>query len=98
MTLLITVFAAIAVTLVWEKKAENEKYELTGLCLMYWGAALMWLIDGIYEYVEKGTAYFTPGLNEMANDSFLGLSVVALGLVVWLGKEMFGKLRTSQEA
>ena len=54
------------------------------LCFMYWGESMMWLVDAIFEYVELGAEYFTPALEDMINDTFLGLSVVALGLVVWV--------------
>lgn len=53
------------------------------LCLMYWGASLMWLVDAIYEYVELREMYFTPALEDMVNDAFLGFAVVVLGLVIW---------------
>ena len=42
------------------------------------------IIDAIYEYIELGAEYFTPAAEDMLNDAFLGLSVVALGLVAWL--------------
>ena len=51
---------------------------------MYWGASLMWLVDAIFEYAELKAAYFTPDPADMLNDLFLGLSVVALGLIIWL--------------
>lgn len=44
----------------------------------------MWLVDAIFEYTRLGAEFFTPSLQEMLNDAFLGLSVVALGLVIWL--------------
>ncbi len=44
----------------------------------------MWLGDAIFEYAELGAQYFTPALKDMINDSFLGLSVVALALVIWV--------------
>lgn len=44
----------------------------------------MWLADAIFEYAELGADYFAPALEDMANDAFLGLSVIALALVVWL--------------
>lgn len=31
-----------------------------------------------------GADYFAPAAEDMLNDLFLGLSVVALGLVIWL--------------
>ena len=46
MTLLITLIAAVIITIVW---------------------------------------YFTPATADMINDSFLGICVIALGTVVWLG-------------
>jgi hypothetical protein len=54
------------------------------LCLMYWGASIMWFVDAIFEYAELGAAFFTPAAADMLNDAFLGFSVVALGIVIWL--------------
>ncbi len=83
MTLLITVFAAIIVTVKWYTR-KDDSMKLGILCFMYWGASIMWLVDAIFEYVELKADYFTPALEDMANDAFLGLSVVALGLIIWL--------------
>lgn len=44
----------------------------------------MWLVDAVFEYAELGADYFAPAAEDMLNDLFLGLSVVALGLVIWL--------------
>jgi len=82
MTLLITVFAAITATVVWYVKETDMK--LGVLCLMYWGASIMWFVDAVVEYLEIGAEYFTPAAADMLNDSYLGLSVVALGLIIWL--------------
>ena len=84
MTLLITVFAAIVSTIVWYQTTSREEMKLGVLCLMYWGASIMWFVDAIFEYAELHEAYFTPSPADMLNDSYLGLSVVALGLVIWL--------------
>ncbi len=84
MTLLVTVFAAVTATVVWYKTAAKSDMKLGVLCLMYWGASLMWLVDAIFEYAELKAEYFTPAPADMLNDLFLGLSVVALGLIVWL--------------
>ena len=84
MTLLITVFAAIATTIIWYTKASDNSMKIGTLCLMYWGASIMWLVDAIFEYVELKEEYFAPAPADMLNDAFLGLSVVALGLVIWL--------------
>lgn len=84
MTLLTALFAAIISTIVWYFNDRRSAYKLGLLALMFWGASLMWLVDAIVEYMELGAAYFTPKPEEMLNDLFLGLSVVSLGLVIWL--------------
>lgn len=84
MTLLITVFAAVISTAVWYFTGLDDSKRLGTLSLMYWGASLMWLVDAIFEYAELGTDYFMPAAADMLNDTYLGLSVVALGLVIWL--------------
>ena len=83
MTLLITVFAAIIATVKWYTR-EDDSMQLGILCFLYWGASIMCLVDALFEYAELKAAYFTPALEDMINDAFLGLSVVALGLVIWL--------------
>lgn len=85
MTLLISIFAAIIATIIWyNKKAEGNSLQLGTLSLMYWGASIMWFVDAIFEYAEQGAEYFTPETADMINDSFLGFSVVALGLIIWI--------------
>lgn len=83
MTLLITILAASAVTIVWYCHLDS-KMKLGTLCLMYWGASIMWMADAIMEYASEGAAYFTPAPADMLNDFFLGLSVVTLGLIIWI--------------
>ena len=84
MTLLVTVFAAVICTAIWYKNAPESKMQLGILCWLFWGASLMWLVDAIFEYAELKAEYFTPAPADMLNDLFLGLSVVALGLVIWI--------------
>ena len=84
MTLLVCVFAAVASTIVWYSSAESRIMKTALLVWMFWGASLMWLIDALFEYRELGAEYFAPSLSDMVNDAFLGLSVAALGLVIWL--------------
>ncbi|MCH5188361.1 MAG: hypothetical protein J1F63_08140 [Oscillospiraceae bacterium] len=83
MCLLITVFAAITATVVWYKN-NNPDMLIGRLALIFWGASLMWLVDAIAEYIELGAEYFNPAPADMLNDAFLGLSVAALGLIIWL--------------
>ena len=84
MALLTCIFAAVICTIIWYKNAPKSEMKVGILCWMFWGASLMWLIDAIFEYAELGAAYFTPAPADMLNDLFLGLSVVALGLIIWL--------------
>lgn len=83
MTLLITVFAAVAATVKWYTR-KDDSMKLGILLWMYWGASLMWLVDAVFEYIELHADYFSPAPADMLNDAFLGLAVVALGLVVWV--------------
>ena len=84
MTLLITIFAAVITTVIWYRKSLETDMKLGMLPLMYWGASLMWLIDAIVEYVEEPGSFFSPAPMDMLNDAFLGFSVVAFGLVIWV--------------
>ena len=84
MTLLTSVFAAIICTVIWYKNAPKDDMKVGILCWLYWGASLMWLVDAIFEYAELRAEYFTPAPADMLNDLYLGLSVVALGLIIWL--------------
>lgn len=84
MTLLVCIFAAIITTVIWYKKLPDKKMMLGFLSLMYWGAALMWTVDAVFEYIKLKAAFFTPSAGDMLNDLYLGLCVSALGLVIWL--------------
>ena len=84
MTLLITVFAAIISTIVWYIKETECILKLGTLCVLYWGASIMWFVDAVFEYAELKADYFSPAAQDMLNDAYLGLSVVALGMIVWL--------------
>lgn len=84
MCLLISLFAAVICTAIWYKHSEKDTYRISTLCYLFWGASLMWMVDAVFEYKELGAEYFTPTLSDMLNDAFLGLSVVALALVVWI--------------
>lgn len=84
MTLLITVFAAIVCTIVWYSSEKARELKISLLCWMFWGASLMWLGDAIFEYAEIKSEYFSPSPADMINDGFLGLSVIALAMVIWV--------------
>lgn len=84
MTLLTAVFAAVLSTAVWYNSDSRAELQLGTLCFLFWGASLMWLVDALFEYAELRAAYFAPAPADMLNDLFLGLSVVALALVIWI--------------
>ncbi|MGN0552353.1 MAG: hypothetical protein ACI4I1_03145 [Oscillospiraceae bacterium] len=84
MTLLITVIAAVICTVIWYANEKARKLKISTLCFMYWGASLMWLVDAVVEYLEAGAEFFAPAAADMLNDGFLGLSVVALGMIIWV--------------
>ncbi len=85
MTLLVSVFSAVIFTVLWYKNAPEGKMLYSVPCFLFWGASIMWFVDAIFEYIELGAEeYFSPAPEDMLNDLFLGLSVTALGLIIWL--------------
>lgn len=44
----------------------------------------MGLADFIFEYSELKADYFNQSFESILNDSLLGLTVVTIGLVIWL--------------
>lgn len=84
MTLLITMIAAEVSTVKWYTSSKARELKIGVLLYMFWGASLMWLVDGVVEYLEVGAEYFTPSAKDMLNDTFLGMAVIALALVVWI--------------
>ena len=84
MCLLITVFCAVAATVVWYASAAARQLKVSVLCWLFWGASLMWFVDAIFEYAELGAKFFEPAPADMLNDAFLGLAAAALALVIWV--------------
>lgn len=82
MTLLLTLLAAVVCTVIWYVK--GNAYRVSTLCWLFWGASLMWTVDAVTEYIELRSEYFTPAAEDMLNDAFLGISVIALGLIIWI--------------
>ena len=83
MTLLLTIFAAVIVTIIWYNR-KNDDMNLGMLMFMFWGASIMWMVDAIFEYTELRAAYFTPDIQDFINDTFLGFAVIVLALVIWV--------------
>lgn len=79
MCLLITALAAVITTIVWYVKIPNRPSKVGSLCLIYWGASLMWLVDAFFCLAEG-----EPFLNLTLNDALLGFTVAFCGLAVWV--------------
>ena len=84
MTLLITILAAVVTTLIWYSSEKARELRISTLVFMFWGASLMWFVDAVVEFAEIRAEYFTPAAEDMLNDAFLGVSVIALALVIWV--------------
>ena len=84
MTLVITGVAALIVTVLrFAAPKAAAKLHLGALALMYWGASLMWTVDGFAAMAEGETFIELSDSAAMADDALLGGCVVVLGLVVW---------------
>ena len=83
MCLILTTFAAVFSTALWYCSAALRGMKISVLCWLFWGAAIMWFVDLAFEYSEEGAAVFSPSVAGLVNDSLLGLSVIAVALVIW---------------
>ncbi len=75
MCLVLTALAAIIATFFHYK---SGKLVFGTLALIYWGATLMWLVDGFFA-LSAGEAFCTFSLSE----TVLGFIVIALGIAAW---------------
>jgi hypothetical protein len=99
MTLLITLAAAIVAGAIRFSKPDFATRNKIGfLALMYFGASLMWSIDGVASLVEGEAFIELSDRAAMADDAKLGLSVVALGLVVWFVFRLATKISAKSRA
>ena len=78
--MLLTALAAVIASALWYVNAPNDKYKLGFLSFIYWGAALMWLVDHVIAYAQEGGEFFEIDVDATG----LGLSVLLFGLLVWL--------------
>jgi hypothetical protein len=86
MCLIITAIAALAATAGWYFR---RNVRIGTLALIYWGAALMWLVDGLFRAAD-GKVFFDFSLRDAA----LGAVVVLCGLcveAVMLALQFFAK-------
>lgn len=79
MWLIILLFSASVSTALWYARAEDDKYMLRFLSLIFWGASLMALIDHLVGYLTTGGAFLEITLES----TFLGLVLVATALIIW---------------
>jgi hypothetical protein len=77
---LIAALAAVIASALWYVNAPNDKYKLGFLSFIYWGAALMWLVDHVIAYAQEGGEFFEIDVSATG----LGLSVLLAGLLLWL--------------
>ena len=76
MCLILTCIAAVITTVLYFRYSKiSARFSLEHLALMYWGAALMWSVDGVFRLME-GERF----LELTVNDTLLGILVVICGL------------------
>lgn len=80
MYFIITALAAIIATIIWYVNAPENKYKLSLLSFIFWGATLMWFVDHVMAYLIEGGEFFEITLDA----TLLGVCVVLLGLFVWM--------------
>lgn len=99
MTLVITLLAAAIATIAWYAAGPKSTMKIGALALMYWGAGLMWVVDGIACLAEGEAFIEITDTAAMLDDAILGAVVVVAGLVAWaiylLIKDPKGTLRYS---
>ena len=84
MTLIITACVAIVATIVYFAKPQlADRYHLGFLALMFWGASLMWCVDGFACLAQGEPFVELSDTAAMADDALLGVCVAALGFAVW---------------
>lgn len=79
MCLLLTTLAAIVAGLFWYFKDEDNAFKTGTLSLMYFGAALMWLVDAFFA-LSEGEGFLDLSLD----DALLGFTIIICGLLAYL--------------
>ena len=83
MCLILTAIAAVVSTAVWYASQTMRDMKVSVLCWLFWGAAIRWLVDRVFEYAEEGAKVFEPAFADVLNDTLLGLAVITIALVIW---------------
>ncbi len=79
MYFILTAIAAIVSTSIWLFLSAEKRKKLSTLCLIYWGATLMWLVDHCFAFIQEGGEFFDLS----SSATMLGVLVVAFGLLAW---------------
>jgi len=79
MWLLILLFAATMSTALWYSKAEDDKYMLKFLSLIFWGASIMVFIDHLISYITEGGEFIEVTIES----TILGFVLVITALIIW---------------
>ncbi|MBT0158598.1 hypothetical protein G4O51_01280 [Candidatus Bathyarchaeota archaeon A05DMB-2] len=82
MWLIMLAFAATIATAIWYTQAENDKYLLKYLSLIFWGTTIMVLVDHVVPFLMEGGGEFFEVSTEAA---VLSGIMVVVGLAVWEG-------------
>lgn len=94
MWLIVTAGAAICATAAWylltvRSRSHGDRLRLSFLCLMLWGATIMWLVDHLWTYLVEGG----PFLELSPDAALLGLSVLGLAIAIWAVAVIAGRSR-----
>lgn len=82
MWLIILAFAATIATAIWYTQAENDKYLLKYLSLIFWGTTIMVLVDHVVPFLMEGGGEFFEVSTEA---TILSGIMVVVGIAVWEG-------------
>lgn len=90
MCLILTFIAAIITTALYFLRPNfSRRFSLEYLTLMYWGASLMWSVDGFSRLME-GESFFELTMN----DTLLGILIVFCGPAFTVARAMIHKKAT----
>jgi len=66
-------------TALWYSKAEDDKYMLKFLSLIFWGASIMVFIDHLISYITEGGEFIEVTIES----TILGFVLVITALIIW---------------
>lgn len=79
MWLIILLFASVLSTAFWYSKAEDDKYMLKLLSLLFWGASIMIFVDNLVGYAVEGGEF----IDLSAESIVLGFVLLLAVLIIW---------------